>query len=133
MIFSFGWENIEVLLHISLLHPLYNCGCTGKEKTCSRFWKDPCSRADWFHNSFQSFKTSLRICASFETQVLLNVFMIPHSINSCAFNLQVFPIRGEKTDLDLRGLSLSKGKKKLWRHLEYDVIFWKHFLEKCLP
>lgn len=96
---------------MSLLCPLYNCGCTRKEKSCSRFGKDPCSGADWFHNSFQIFKKSLRVGAFFENQKLLNVSMILHSINSCTFNLQVFLIRREKVTLELRGLSLSKRKK----------------------
>lgn len=48
-IFHSGCENSEVLC-ISLLCPLYNCGCTRKEKACSGFGKDPCSGAVWFEN-----------------------------------------------------------------------------------
>lgn len=116
---------------ISLLCPLYNCGCTRKQKACSSFGKDHCSGADWFHNSFQSFKKSLRICACFENQELLNVFTILHSIDSCTFNLQVFLIRREKVTLDLRGLSLSKGKKIHGGIIR--CVFWREFLENiCL-
>lgn len=91
--------------------PCTNMNVQEKKRLVPDLGKIPEVEQTGFTTAFRVSKKSLRICACFENQELLNVFMILHSINSCIFNLQAFLIGREKVTLDLRGLSLSKRKK----------------------
>lgn len=119
-------------MHVHLSVPCTNVNVQEKKRLVQDLEKIPAVEQTGFTTAFRVSKKGLRICACFENQELLNVFMILHSINSCTFNLQVFLIRREKVTLDLRGLYLSKGKN-LWWYLEYDAYFEKSFWKNiCL-
>lgn len=82
-----------------------------EKRSLFKIWKRSLQQSRMVSQQLSEFQKKSENLCLFWNQELLIVFMILHSINSCTFNLQVFLIRREKVTLDLRGLSLSKGKK----------------------